>query len=78
MIICRQEGHIPMLKWLIEVDRTMQNHYHAHLRDVTDGSRPFAGEGAMRPFPHPSAKPHRVVSAPLSFPDSSVGRATDC
>ena len=30
-------------------------------------SQPFAGEGAMRPLPHPSAPPHRVVAAP---PDS--------
>jgi phosphoglucomutase len=27
-------------------------------------SQPFAGEGAMRPLPHPSAPPHRVVAAP--------------
>ena len=26
-------------------------------------SQPFAGEGAMRPLPHPSAPPHRVVAA---------------
>ncbi len=35
-------------------------------------SQPFAGEGAMRPLPHPSAPPHRVAAAPLTQYDVVV------